>query len=356
MSVARDSGAAAGVPFHRLTVKAVRDETADSRSFVLVPERADAKHFRYRPGQFLTFRIPHAGGEIRRSYSLSSAPQTDPDMTICVKRVDGGRGSNWFNDQVMAGVRLEATRPSGRFVLYPGESPILLVAGGSGITPCISLIKHALAETQRKVKLVYANQSLNSVIYHQELDWWARTYPDRFSCDHWLDDTRGFMTADDIAQASRGWEAADNYICGPDPLMDLAEETLAGKVGPTGRILTERFASPEDTASVAPVTDGPAGPKAVLADSFRLVLDGEEHRVPIAGNETLLQAALAGGLDVPHSCTEGHCGSCMARLRAGEVTMTSTRALSKRNIERGLVLACQARPSSSAEIVLDFDL
>ena len=352
MSQGQGTGGAAEVPYHRLTVKAVRDETAEARSFVLVPERGEAAHFRYRPGQFLTFRIPHAGGDILRSYSLSSAPQTDPDMTVCVKRVSGGRGSNWFNDHLIAGGRIDATRPSGRFVLPPGDAPLLLIAGGSGITPCISLIKHALVDSRRDVKLVYANQSADSVIYRETLDSLGRRFADRFTCRHWIDESHGFMTAADIAEQSKGWEEAACYICGPDPLMDLAEDTLGKLLGPGAAILTERFVSPDDPDITGAREEFGESP----VESFRLILDGEEHRVPIAGGQTLLAAALAAGIDAPCSCTDGHCGTCMAVLRSGEVSMASTRALSKRNLERGLVLACQSRPSSSADILLDFDI
>ena len=114
MNQNKGSDNGAGPSYHRLAVKAVREETADARSFVLVPEAGEEALYRYTPGQFLTFRVPHEGGELIRSYSLSSAPCTDPDMTVCVKRVAGGRGSNWGHDQLTAGARIEATRPAGR--------------------------------------------------------------------------------------------------------------------------------------------------------------------------------------------------------------------------------------------------
>ena len=345
----------AGPSHHRLTVKAVRDETTEARSFVLVPERAERDLFRYVPGQFLSFRIPQDGGVIVRSYSLSSAPCTDPDMTVCVKRVAGGRGSNWFNDHLTAGMRIEATRPSGRFVLRDSDDPLLLIAGGSGITPCISLVKQALVETTRAVKLVYANQNEAGVIYRTSLDMLEDRFAGRFTCRHWFDDARGFMTPADVTEAAAGSEGADSYICGPDPLMDMAEETLGDLFGADASILTERFVSPDD-----PMPDetaaAPAEPAGDIAETFRLTLDGEDRTVPIAAGQTLLDAALAAGVDAPNSCTEGHCGTCMAHLRSGAVSMASTRALSKRNIERGYVLACQSRPSSADPIWLDFDL
>lgn len=342
--------------YHQLTVKAIREETADARSFVLAPEAVDKPLFSYTPGQFLTFRIPHADGEIIRSYSLSSAPATDPDMMVCVKRVEGGRGSNWFNDNLIAGARIEATAPSGRFTLRDGDAPLLLIAGGSGITPCISIIKQALVTTGRTVKLVYANQNAASVIYRDTFDMLEKRFAERFTCLHWLDDERGFLAPDDITREANGWERAESYICGPGPLMDMAEETLATVFGDDATILTERFVSPDDPAP-ALATDNNSVPSAgAEIEAFRLTLDGEEHTVPISGDETLLEAAVRAGIDAPSSCTEGHCGSCMSWLREGDVSMASTKALSKRNIAKGYVLACQARPESDAPIWLDFDL
>ncbi len=349
-------GAPAAPSYRRLTVKTIRDETAEARSFSFVPEAGDKTLYRYRPGQFLTFRIPLEGVPIIRSYSLSSAPCADPEMTVCVKRIADGRGSNWFNDHLRIGARIEATQPAGRFVLRDGNAPMLLVAGGSGITPCLSLIKQALIETARKVKLVYVNQNAASIIYREILERLSARFSDRFVCQHWLDDAGGLIEARDIAAAADGWETAHSYICGPGPLMDMAEETLGDAFGPTATILTERFVSPDDASADHDNTEEPASSEQTGIESFRLTLDGNEHVVPITGDQTLLQAALAAGIDAPNSCIEGHCGTCMALLREGSVSMATTKALSKRNIQQGRVLACQSRPSSSAPIWLDFDL
>lgn len=339
--------------FHKLTLKSVHDETADARSFVFVPPRGSEDFYRYKSGQFLTFRIPHEGGVIERSYSFSSARCCDPDLTICVKRVPDGRGSNWMHDRLQVGAKIEATEPAGRFVLRDGEQPVFLLAGGSGITPCLSLIKTLLFETDRTAKLVYANRDAASIIYRSALDELAARFPKRLVVDHWCDDISGFMKAADIVDTISGWETADIYICGPAPLMELAEETLDRACGKTARIFIERFISPDDDGAEKP--SSPVELNAAPIDRFRLTLDGEDHDVAIGSGQTLLEAAIAAGVDAPHSCTEGHCGACMAILKSGEVTMASTRALSKRNIERGYVLACQSRPSSPEALWLDFD-
>lgn len=347
---------AVGPSHYSLTVQSVHEETTEARSFVFAPQSGEEHLFTYEPGQFLSFRIDQGDGEIIRSYSLSSAPLSDDGMTVCVKRVAGGRGSNWFNDNLKVGMTIEATKPAGRFVLRSGTAPLLLIAGGSGITPCISIIKHALLETERHVKLVYANQNAASVIYRDQLDDLVGRYSDRFTCEYWLDDKRGFLTADDIKTAARDWEQADCYICGPGPLMDLAEETLIELFGEEAPILTERFVSPEDPTPAQDKEDAPTQSIEAFIESFRLTLDEEEHIVPIAAGETLLQAALEAGIDAPTSCAEGYCGTCLSWLRKGEVSMTATDALSKRDVEKGYVLACQSRPSSSDPLWLDYDI
>ena len=138
--------------------------------------------------------------------------------------------------------------------------------------------------------------------------------------------------------------------------MDMAEETLSHVLGPEATILMERFVSPDDPSSEEITSHEPIASEPIEIENFRLTLDGNEFVVPIVGGQTLLDAALAAGIDAPCSCVEGHCGTCMALLREGDVSMASQKALSKRNIKRGCVLACQSRPSSSAPIWIDFDL
>ena len=138
--------------------------------------------------------------------------------------------------------------------------------------------------------------------------------------------------------------------------MDMAEETLSHVFGPDATILTERFVSPDDPSFEVIRSREPIVSECNEMENFRLTLDGNEYVVPIVGGQTLLDAALTAGIDAPNSCVEGHCGTCMALLREGNVLIASQKALSKRNIKRGCVLACQSRPSSSAPIWIDFDL
>ena len=170
---------------------------------------------------------------------------------------------------------------------------------------CISLIKQALIETTRRVKLLYVNQNAASIIYRETLDRLQTRFADSFVCQHWLDDAKGLVKAEDIATAAGGWETADTYICGPGPLMDMAEETLSDVFGPSATILTERFVSPDDASADQAATEQPVASEGMGIESFRLTLDGAEHVVPIVGDQTLLQAALVAGIDAPNSCVKG---------------------------------------------------
>ena len=156
--------------YHQLRISKIVQETPDARSFVLEVPADLADKFRYRAGQFLTFRVPHDAGAFNRCYSLSSAPETDGQhLKVTVKRVTGGKGSNWFHDFLKEGGALHVMPPAGRFVLKEGSTSLLLFGGGSGITPMMSLIKSALKSGNRKIRLFYANRDKPSIIFDREL-------------------------------------------------------------------------------------------------------------------------------------------------------------------------------------------
>ena len=340
--------------FYSLTVQDVINETPESKSFVLKPQRGETNLFRYQPGQFLSFQIPYQSGLIERSYSISSAPCFDPDITICVKRVKNGRGSNWFNDHLKIGAAIKSRLPSGRFILDNNQTDLFVIAGGSGITPCISLIKHSLFETARKVKLIYANQNSQSIIYADVINTLLNRFSERFEYICWLDNESGFMSEKDIVSLACGDEKSSCYICGPAQLMDMAEDVLTQSFGEQANIKTERFVSPDDAVD-SQKSDSIEYLKNDLLNEFRLQYEGEIHTVGLAKGQTLLQAALACNLDIPRSCTEGHCGTCIAKLCEGEVSMVSTKALSKRSIERGHILLCQSHPGSDKPLFVNLD-
>ncbi|MDA8044768.1 MAG: FAD-binding oxidoreductase, partial [Actinomycetota bacterium] len=246
-SVATDARRAHG--FHRLRVKEVVTETGDAASLVLdVP--ADLRVvFSYRAGQFCTFRVRIDGQEHLRSYSMSSAPETDADLRLTVKRVPGGLVSNWLLDHLSAGAEIETTRPAGVFCLGSEARPVLAFCGGSGVTPVMSLAKSALATTGRPVHLVYANRDRRSIIFEDALGALTRAYPERLRVHHHIDADSGFLDGPAVAGLVEGRLDAEFYICGPGPFMDLVETTLVD-LGVAGRrIHIERFTADAPTAA-----------------------------------------------------------------------------------------------------------
>ena len=222
---AASNGEASG-PYYDLRVADVIEETADAKSIVLEVPPALKERFAYESGQFLTFRVEVDGHRLVRCYSLASAPGIDPAHKVTVKRVVDGRASNWMNDSVAVGDTLEVMDPNGIFVLHDRETPIVLFSGGSGITPCISILKTALARTSRPIKLVYANRDDQSIIFKDELGALLSAHPDRLEIVHRLDDVHGFVDAARVVQEVGARQDADFYICGPGPFRQLVVELI----------------------------------------------------------------------------------------------------------------------------------
>ena len=338
--------------FYPLTIREVVDETAQARSFRLRPAGEHAHLFGYRPGQFLTFRIPQGDGHIERCYSLSSAPACDAELKVTVKRVSGGFGSNWFNDVPKPGDAIEVAPPSGRFVLRSRERQPVLFAGGSGITPVISLIKQALHETALAPRLFYANTDVDQIIFRRELDALCARFPGRLECHHHIDAQSGLADAGSIREFIGGRPDCDFFICGPAPFMDLTEDVLSGLGVGDRHVFIERFTMPEDGGGDADTEPPAAGAGGV--ETFRATIDGAEHEVPYLAGKTLLRCMLSRGLDPVYSCEDAHCGSCMVIRRSGEVAMHKSTVLSRRDKERGYILLCQAVPQSD-DVWVDCD-
>jgi 3-ketosteroid 9alpha-monooxygenase subunit B len=344
--------------FHTLEIAGIVQETHDTRSFILAVPESLQDDFRYRAGQFLTFEVPWGGMDLRRSYSLSSAPETDPWPKVTVKRVDEGRISNWFNDNLNVGDSIRVQPPEGRFVLRSneGDHGIVLFGGGSGITPVLSILKSALRTTNRDVKLVYANRDARSVIFKDEIDLWLAEYPNRLEVVHHLDSDSGFMTIEQIREHIRGWEDGEFFVCGPTGYMDAVEEAFKASNIDIGQTKFERFLSPVDPdRKEAPAEPLPEQRDDEIPQTFTMLLEGQSVEVPYKKGLTLLESAVQAGHKPPSSCEDGYCGCCMALLKSGGVNMSNHDALEPSDIERGWVLACQARPASADPIEIDFD-
>ncbi|MFS0897402.1 2Fe-2S iron-sulfur cluster-binding protein [Mycolicibacterium litorale] len=335
----------AGVDPVQLTVTDVIEESHDARSLVFAV--AGDGRFDYRPGQFLTLRVPGDRGEaVARCYSLASSPHTDPAPKVTIKRVDGGYGSNWLCDNVIVGHVIEALPPSGVFTPADLNRDLVLWAGGSGITPVMSILKSALAVGSGRVTLVYANRDERSVIFAAELRELTARHPDRLTVVHWLESVQGLPRTDQLAALARRFAGDEAYLCGPAPFMAAVQAALADAGVPRDAVHTEVFRSltGDPFAEVAPVDGAADGDAAAL----EVELDGDRHTLRWPRGSTLVDVMVGAGLDVPYSCREGQCGSCAATLLRGQVDMPDTDILEPEDIEAGTILGCQARPASDA--------
>jgi len=327
--------------FAPLRIRRVVRETADAVSLVLdVPEH-HSEAFVYQAGQFLTLRLNLDGKELRRCYSMSSAPLED-ELRITVKRDPGGLVSNWLNDTAVEGAELHAAPPEGRFVLRDvGQTADELVAfaGGSGITPIMSLVRTALDGTPRRVRLFYANRGRDSVIFARALAKLAETHHDRLTVEYHFDDDGGVVSGQAIERFVGFVEAADYYVCGPAPFMDTVEATLLGRGVSGRRVHLERF-------TVAPVVDDAADDAESTTDEVVFVLDRKTTHAPYRSGDTLLQTARLAGLKAPSSCETGSCGTCMAKVVEGSARMLNNDALEDDEVAEGWVLTCQSLPTS----------
>jgi 3-ketosteroid 9alpha-monooxygenase subunit B len=338
--------------YHTLRIKGVVRETRDASSFLLDVPAELRETFRYRPGQFCTFRAHVGGDEQLRSYSMSSAPETDDDLTVTVKRVAGGLVSNWFLDHLGAGDVVEVTKPAGVFCPQDTERPMLAFCGGSGITPVMSIAKHVLATTRRPVRLLYANRDRDSVIFDAGLAVLGEKHRGRLEVRHHYDDGAGFLTAEEVRGfAATDGGAADCYICGPGPFMDLVEAVLLEAGVAPERIFIERFLVEQQEKEAAATAGGEDGGAADLPEEVTVVLGGKKVTVKYQPGDTVLETARRGGLRPPFSCEAGNCATCMAFLKEGTVTMRANNALTPEEVEEGWILTCQSLPSGGTVTV-----
>ncbi|WP_334000382.1 ferredoxin--NADP reductase [Burkholderia cepacia] len=332
--------------FHRLTVAEVIAESDDACSFVFDVPAALRDAFAYRPGQFLTLNVPCADAAVARCYSLSSAPGIDAAPKITVKRVRDGRASNWLCDRVQAGDTLEVLPPAGVFTPRALDGDLLLFAGGSGITPVLSILKSALVHGRGMLTLIYANRDERSVIFRDELQQLAQRHPGRVRVIHWLDSVQGIPQQRHLEELARPFSRQETFICGPALFMENALAAMLGLGLPRARVHVERFASLPDAPAPAAAPAAASAPGDGAA--IETVLDGDAFAFDSAPGETLLDAMLRAGVPAPNSCRMGQCGACMCRIERGEVALDSNHVLDDDEIAAGWTLACCARPASDA--------
>lgn len=331
-----------------LTVADVIDETGDAKSLVFDVPEDSTERFHYKPGQFLTLRIPSdRTGSVARCYSLASSPFGDEKPKVTVKRTADGYGSNWLCDNVAAGDQIEVLPPSGVFTPADLDAPILLLGAGSGITPVMSILKSALSQGSGRVLLVYANRSESDVIFAAELRGLQERFHDRLTVVHWLQSVQGMPSVESLATLLRPFKAYNAYMCGPGPFMDAVHKALAAIGMSHHQVHAEVFSSlsgdPFEDTEPAELTEE----EIADAASVEVELDGEVHEMSWPRSQTLVDIMLSAGLDVPYSCREGECGSCACTVTEGTVEMENIGALDEDDIADGYILGCQARPTSN---------
>jgi ring-1,2-phenylacetyl-CoA epoxidase subunit PaaE len=351
--------------FHSLRVASLTCETRDAVLVTFdIPEEQRAA-FCFTPGQNLTLRAHFGGEEIRRSYSICSAP-FEEKVSIAIKRVQDGLFSTWANKELRPGHRIECMCPSGSFgaPIKPelARHHVAFVAG-SGITPVISILKTVLREEkQSRFTLVYGNRSSSSVLFKEELENLKDRYLDRFRLvfilsreQQDIDLFNGRIDRAKADQMFKHWiDPADidiAYICGPQTMMEDVQVSLVDHGVPSGSIKRESFGIASRTARKLIASETVSD----QACAVKVIQDGRKREFVIQKNQkSVLDQALTQGIDLPYSCKGGVCSTCRCKLTTGEVEMDVNFALEDYEVARGFILACQSYPISN-ELVLDFD-
>jgi ring-1,2-phenylacetyl-CoA epoxidase subunit PaaE len=353
--------------FHSLKIKNIRRETPDcvSVAFEVPAELREA--FRYVPGQYLTLRREHEGEELRRSYSICSSP-LDEEWRVAIKKVPEGRFSTLAVEGLRVGDTLDVMPPQGRFspTLHPAQTKrYALFAAGSGITPMLSIAKTALlTEPGSHVYLVYGNRGRNSIIFKEQIEALKNKYLNRLSVYHILSREQGDsdlffgrVDYDKTAQLLRtlipAGQLDECFICGPEEMILSVKQALGDAGVASEKIHFELFTSTkgaaERRAPVRPLGEDDQKSRVTMR------LDGRAYLLDMSYyGDTVLDAALAAGVDAPYSCKNGMCSTCRARVTHGTAAMDVNYSLDEHEVAAGYVLTCQARPTA-AEVTVDFD-
>jgi ring-1,2-phenylacetyl-CoA epoxidase subunit PaaE len=352
-------------PFHPLKVADVTRDTRDAvvLTFELPPELAG--DFAFRPGQYLTLRTRVAGEELRRSYSICSSPG-DGTLRVAIKRMDDGAFSNWANRELKPGIVLDVMPPDGEFTVEfaPEQARhYVAFAVGSGITPVYSLIKTALStEPGSRFTLFYGNRASSSVLFREALEDLKNLYMSRFSLCHVMSREaqdielfNGRLDGPKVESLLTRWLRARDidyvFLCGPQTMIEDVVPTLERLGIPRSRIKFELFGAPRGMRKprAGAVVPGQAQCRVTV------VQDGYSRSFSIDKNrDSVLDSALAQGIELPYSCKGGVCSTCRCKVVEGEVDMDANFALEDYEVARGFVLTCQSYPVSDT-LVLDFD-
>jgi len=352
--------------FHALRVAEVVPETEEANSirFEIPTDLAEA--FRFKAGQHLTLRADIGGEEVRRNYSLCTAPDEN-DVMVTVKRIAGGLFSNWVGDNLKVGDVLDVMPPHGSFTTDfdpNAKHHFVGFAGGSGITPVISLIRTALKqEPHSRFTLFYGNRDSNSVIFLEALAQIKDRYLDRFELYHFLaDEEQDIELFNGMLDKATCEKAIDElvgnpagvdgwFICGPGPMMDAAESALLDRGIDKRCIHIERFTADRPSAALA--AEMAELQSQAAGATVSVTLDGRTRRVAFT-QANILDSARAAGLPAPFACKAGVCATCRAKVTSGKVEMAARYGLTDEEVAAGYVLTCQSVPVGDG-VAVDYD-
>ncbi|WP_282124265.1 ferredoxin--NADP reductase [Algibacter mikhailovii] len=340
----------------KLLVKEIIKETNDAIS-ICFKNGNFFKKLKYKPGQFLTIHVPIEKQVHKRAYSFSSNPYTDKDLKITVKRVEQGLVSNFVHDTLKVGDKLEVDDPAGSFYIEPTKKAAkqyVLFAGGSGVTPMFSIVKSVLTEEKEsKVLLVYANQNMESIIFHDEIKVLETEFGSKFSVEHIISSNKatvnnyhaGLATNEllETIFSKHQLDFGDHtyMICGPFGYMEKIKELLKTNGVSREKIKIEVFKAP-----VVKVTGKN------LVSNVTLKVDGTSHQLQVRGDKSILQQAMSASIVIPYSCRSGMCSTCKATCVSGDINMTDGHLLSDDEVNKGSILTCISYPASE-EIVIE---
>lgn len=346
-----------------LDVVGVVEETADAKSISFAVPAGMEEKFDYKPGQFLTVAVPSTQtGIAARCYSLSSSPHDGGPLTVTVKRTADGYASNWICDNLAVGDTLRVLPPSGIFTPASIDADLLLFAGGSGVTPIMSITRTALAHGRGQIVVFYANRDETSVIFAQELTRLASEFPERLQVIHWLESVQGLPTEAQMKAFASQYAGFDSFVCGPAPFMKMVTTVLKDLEVPRSLRHQEKFVSlggnpfgdleevqqaeaeissaDDEGGADDTFADAPAGPV-----KLEVELDGEDFTFDDWDPRTkMLDFLESKGVKAPYSCREGECSACAIRLIEGDVKMIYNDVLDKDDLEDGIRLGCQSVP------------
>ncbi|NJB71521.1 ring-1,2-phenylacetyl-CoA epoxidase subunit PaaE [Saonia flava] len=345
--------------FHSLTVSAVDQLTPNSVAITFIVPENIKDAYTYSPGQYITIKHMVAGQELRRAYSISSAPSSNK-LTVGIKKVDDGTFSVYANTELKVGDVLEVMIPEGRFIFKPSGTPknIAAFAAGSGITPIMSIAKTVLEDNDASTfVLVYGNKSPEETMFYSEIQELSKKYTNRFFVKYVFS-----RAQEENALFGRIETSSVNYIlknqfketsfdafylCGPEEMIELVSDTLKSSGISEDKIHFELFTTPEESEDLlAEELEGKT--------QVEVVLDDESFHFTMDKKKLVLDAVLKENIDAPYSCQGGVCSSCIARVVEGKAEMVQNQILTDGEIAEGLILTCQAHPTTS-KLKLDYD-